>query len=47
MNAAPVRAIDGPSDDERGLQGYLLTKIAKSHQDTNEEGHPKEGGAEQ
>jgi len=38
---------DGPSADERGLQGYLLTKIAKSDQDTNGEGHPTEGGAEQ
>jgi hypothetical protein len=43
----PVRAIYGPSPDERGLQGYDLTKIAKSDQDTNDEGHPTEGGAEQ
>ena len=47
MNTAPLRAIYGPSADERGLQGYLLTKIAKSDQDTNGEGHPTEGGAEQ
>jgi hypothetical protein len=33
--------------DEAGPAGFLLTKTAKSHQDTNDEGHPTEGGAEQ
>ena len=47
MNAAPLWSIYGPSADERGLQSNVLTKIAKSDQDTNGEGHPTEGGAEQ